>query len=90
MNSSSTCFSEYLRTQLKHRNFEVIAVETRRNGLEGLTPRADLHCSEIAREQRLLSLTVKTGKFCCIPNANALPEPEDWAAAMGPWPSAAP
>ncbi len=66
MNSRSTCFSEYLRTQLKHRNFEVIAVETRRNGLEGLTPRADLHCSEIAREQRLLSLTVNTGKFCCV------------------------
>lgn len=66
MNSSPKNFNEYLRTQLKHRNFEVIAVETRRNGLEGLTPREVLHGAEIAREQRFLSLTSKTGKLCCI------------------------
>ena len=66
MDNKSVNFNEYLRDQLKHRNYAVIASETRRNGVEGLIPRADLHSSEIAREQKLLSLMSRTDKFCCV------------------------
>lgn len=58
--------NEYMREQLKHNRFKVIASEARRNGVEGLIPRADLHSSETAREQKFLSLTSKTDKFCCV------------------------
>lgn len=66
MDNKPANFNEYLRDQLKHRNYAVIASEARRNGVEGLIPRADLHSSEIAREQKLLSLISRTDKFCCV------------------------
>lgn len=66
MNSKPKNINEYCRDQLKHGNFKVIASETRRNGAEGLIPRADLHSAEIAREQRFLSLASRTNKFCCV------------------------
>lgn len=66
MDSKPMNLNDYVREQLKHRNFKVIAYEARRNGAEGLALRADLHSSEAVREQRLLSLTSKTNKFCCI------------------------
>ena len=56
----------YLREQLKHRNFTTIAIESRRNGLEGLIPRSELHSSEIVREQQLTSLTSKLNKFVTV------------------------
>lgn len=56
----------YLREQLKHGNFKPIALETRRNGLEGLIPRLELHSSEIAREQQLTSLVSKLNKFVTV------------------------
>lgn len=66
MDSNLRSLNEYLRDQLKHRNFKVIASETRRNGVKGLSPRADLHSSEIVREQKWRSLTPKNNKFFCI------------------------
>lgn len=66
MDSKPMNLNEYLREQLKLNKFKMIACESRRNGLEGLSPRADLHSSEIAREQKFLALTSKTNKFCCV------------------------
>jgi hypothetical protein len=56
----------YLREQLKHKNFKIIAIESRRNGFEGLIPRADLHSSEVVREQQLNSLASKLNKFVTV------------------------
>jgi hypothetical protein len=56
----------YVREQLKHKNFKIIALETRRNGLEGLITRADLHSSEVAREQQMLALSSKLNKFATV------------------------
>lgn len=66
MSKTPSNLNEYIRQQLKRKNYNVIAVESRRNGQVGPNLRPDLHSSEALREQAMLSITDKENRLRCI------------------------
>ena len=66
MSKTPTSLNEYIRQQLKRKNYTVIAVESRRNGQVGPNLRPDLHSSEALREQAMLSLADRKNRLRCV------------------------